>query len=392
MCATSESGVYKELTLLAGSPVDLATGSGTDCSSDRCTGSSNDARGSSGYVLVILLTAVIPLVAMAAAATLTLGGRNDRIMETVRQERALLAAEAGIDEAIYAAAIGTLSDGVAISGNVGPGTQYQVQPSYLFVDGIDNDGDSLIDSADTDENVYQIIVSGTYRGARRKIAAYLGPAGLIPPPEASLAFQLPPTAIVLMAGNALVGNDTRLDGSPGDVSEDVAGLSIAPPGSMAKLSSQLDTNESLLVRGTGSSPSLRVASEAVGLSMLVSKLSSAADVILTSPTYSAAVWSPGILYRSGDLSLNSTTRGSGVLVVSGNLTLSDSSRFDGIVIVQGDLVMAGSAEVYGSVLLDGTALNMNGTAKIYYSKEAVNIANSVSSVFTALEGWQEIAR
>lgn len=345
-----------------------------------------------GFVLVLLLTAVIPLVAMAAAATLTMGGRNERLMNAVRQERALLAAEAGIDEAVYAAQTGTLIDGYPIMRDLGAGVSFEVTPTYLYTDTVDNDGDGDVDAADEDENVYQLIVTGRYRGVERRFAAYLGPTAMLPTPEAASGFQIVPTDIDVYGSAVVVGYDTKLDGSPGNASEDVAGMSIAPPHATSAILSNLDATEQTLVTGVGASPSLVVASAAVDVTALLTAFSTSADMTLSAGTYSSTALPTGVTYCSGNLTLDTGCTGSGVLAVTGILTLRGNARFDGVVITGGELNILGTASVYGASFIGGVEHDIEDAAKMVFSKEGVQIAESVTRQFTKLQGWQEIVR
>ena len=101
---------------------------------------------------------------------LTMGGRSNRLMDEVRQEKALLAAEAGIAEAGYRAAIGTLLNGVPFFRILPNGASFTVLPIHLLTDGTDNDGDTDVD--ESDEDVFQLTAVGTSGSARRRIVAY----------------------------------------------------------------------------------------------------------------------------------------------------------------------------------------------------------------------------
>ena len=135
----------------------------------------------SGFALVGFIAVLLPLVGLAGAVMLSMGGRNARLMDEIRLEKALLAAEAGMDEAGYLAATGGLVDGDTILRTLPNGASFTVQATLLSTDGVDNDGDTIID--DVDENVMQLIVLGTSGSSRRRIVGYLRqpPLGLDSP-------------------------------------------------------------------------------------------------------------------------------------------------------------------------------------------------------------------
>ena len=69
--------------------------------------------------------------------------------------------------------------------------------------------------------------------------------------------------------------------------------------------------------------------------------------------------------------------GCGVMIVNGNLDIQGNVTFRGLIIVKGSLTVTGSALVYGSVWTDGLNLTVGGNAQVYYSSEAMQLANNV---------------
>lgn len=345
-----------------------------------------------GFVLIILLTAIIPLIAMAAAAAITLGGRNERLLQEVHQERALLAAEAGIDAAIYAAKTGMLVDGYPILRDMGQSMRFEVAPTYLQTDGLDNDGDALLDSADPDEDLFQVVVTGHYRNVHRRVVAYLGPVAVLPTPEAAIGLQGAANDLTIGAGASIRGHDTKLDTTPGLAANDLHGFSIAPPETSGALLTQLDTTEQALVVGVGTAPSITVATAAVDIPKLVTELAAVATSTITPATYTDADFGTGILSVTGDLVMLGASIGAGVLVVDGNLTLDGTSRINGVVIVTGTLQLESSARIFGAVFSAGTIVRVNGTASILFSTEGLQIAHAVSREYSKVKGWQEVVR
>ena len=137
-----------------------------------------DQQAEPGFIMIALLAAVLPLLCLVGASTLTMNARNKGLHYDILQTRAMLAADSGIDEAIWRAANGTLISGTSFTREIGPDQSLTVEPVNLGTDGIDNDGDFAVDEAD--ENVFMLTITGTYQGATRRIAAYLGPAPALP--------------------------------------------------------------------------------------------------------------------------------------------------------------------------------------------------------------------
>lgn len=342
-----------------------------------------------GFVLAVLLTALIPIVAMAAAASIALGGRSSRLSESIKQERALLAAESGIDEAVYASQLGVLTSGVPIERNLGGGMSVRIDPVYFGNDGVDNDGDGDIDATDPDEEVFQIIATGKYRSAKRRIAAYLGPAFDIPPAESATASQVAADAFRLNDVSRIDGTNTNLNMTLGDPAKSKHGLTIVSPNTVSEMIDELTSSEELRIDGLGGAPSIKVATESVDLNALETAIASEHDTKLVG-SYWGFNFPGAVYYGDGRIDLRTSTRGSGVLCVKGDLYMKESARWDGTVIVTGSLDLADMAQIYGTILVGGASVTLNQNARIVYSQEAEQLAGSVTSVFGTLNGWQEI--
>ena len=148
-----------------------------------------------GVVLVAILTVLVRLVLLVGAFASTMLGHNSALQTELDQEIALLAAEAGVDEAIHEGRIGALTDGARITRDLGWGQTFDLDATYLRSDARDNDSDGDID--EEDEDVFQVVVSGRYRGATRRLAAYLGPVPLLPRMDAAFSTQDPSISIRL---------------------------------------------------------------------------------------------------------------------------------------------------------------------------------------------------
>ena len=94
---------------------------------DRQRGRSLKAE--QGVVLYILLASIIPLFLLTGAAAMTMTGRNNRMMDENVYEKALLAAESGIDEAVYLGATGSLRSGGNFERDLGNGYDCFIEPT-----------------------------------------------------------------------------------------------------------------------------------------------------------------------------------------------------------------------------------------------------------------------
>ena len=350
-----------------------------------------------GFALVAILAMVVPMLVVVVAFTATMTSRSNELRIEIDQELALLAAESGVDDAIYRGRIGNLKDGDIYTRDLGAGQNFQVDCTYLRADGKDNDGDGITDEAD--EDVFQVVVTGTYRQTTRRVAAYLGPIPLLPTIDAAMATQDPNISIVLGGSPLISGNNLKINGGNGS-GPDVPALSIAAPGTVAHLLSELSPTEQTKVVGPGGPPSLGTA-DAIDLTTLVAQLRNSANLILTSnmyPSYSFGDGGTGtanITYRDGNVTFSGTSSGAGVLVVTGDLEMMGTFRFDGVIIVLGKILnSAGTASVYGSILQGptGGTLEAKGTLDIHYSSEAISLANNVSGQYVAFNGWQELSQ
>jgi hypothetical protein len=82
---------------------------------------------------------------------------------------------------------------------------------------------------------------------------------------------------------------------------------------------------------------------------------------------------------------NGNASGAGILIVEGDLTIQGSFDFKGLVIVRGrtlvttsdETTVTGNATVYGSIWTDDLNLSVGGSAIVYYSSQALALANEV---------------
>ncbi|HLQ36800.1 MAG TPA: hypothetical protein VK348_03295, partial [Planctomycetota bacterium] len=203
-----------------------------------------------GFVLVVMLAVLVPPIVLLGAFAATMVQRGNELGVQLEQERALFAAESGVDDAIFRGQTGTLNDGLSYTLTLGNGVSCDVRATYLKHDGIDNDGDHLIDEAD--EDVFQVVVTGHYRNATRKVAAYLGPVPLLPVVNSAVLYSNRAETIDLRGSVQLSGNDVGLTGVATGIQ--YPGMALATPGTLAELSGQLTGGERNRVVGLGGTP------------------------------------------------------------------------------------------------------------------------------------------
>jgi hypothetical protein len=97
--------------------------------------------------------------------------------------------------------------------------------------------------------------------------------------------------------------------------------------------------------------------------------------------------SPQITYFSSGVTIkgNGNASGAGILIVEGDLTIQGSFNFKGLVIVRGKTLVTasgetevtGNATVYGAIWTNDVNLNVGGSAIVYYSTQALALANQV---------------
>jgi hypothetical protein len=94
-----------------------------------------------------------------------------------------------------------------------------------------------------------------------------------------------------------------------------------------------------------------------------------------------------IIYVSGDLQVQSNSRGQGVLLVAGDLEMAGGFEFNGIMIVRDDIRSTGNGnKISGSAFAGNTYTtdntNVSGDSEIQYSSCAIERASRGSSVIT----------
>jgi hypothetical protein len=95
---------------------------------------------------------------------------------------------------------------------------------------------------------------------------------------------------------------------------------------------------------------------------------------------------PKITWFTGDTEIkaNGTADGAGIMIVDGDLTIKGDLNFKGLILVRGrtnvvgDTEVTGNATVYGSLWTNDINLVVGGSAVVYYSTQALALANAVA--------------
>lgn len=99
----------------------------------------------------------------------------------------------------------------------------------------------------------------------------------------------------------------------------------------------------------------------------------------------------GLVYINGSASYHGGD-GTGVLYVTGNLTVNGNFTYRGLIYVEGDLQINGGAWILGALIVKGnTTIKLaNGTASVFYSSDMISqAASSAGGDFQRLS-WREL--
>lgn len=360
-------------------------------------------RKQEGFAAIGLIIVLGPLLFLVTSYLQTMSGRSKGLQFDYLEERALLAAESGVDVAIYEARRGTLVAGhlaqFTFNGTLPSGDGYQAIATYLGDDDLDNDGDLVPD--EPDEDVFRVESTGTSGKYRRRVATYLGFSSFLTAPTAAatLVHQNPN---IRMTGSALVdGRNHDLAGALTGAG-DRPGIEIVLPATTANLLATMTAGEQAQVIGATAAPSLGTTSSysQAQVDNVVIQARNAAQVVVTNGhlngnrTYGDPIAGPQyVVYREGDLRINGNLSGSGLLVVNGNLTVSGTMSWTGVVVVTGRLGGTGNSLLSGGTVLGelGDELDLRGTSDVRFSRPAIDLAINLTGRYVAFNGWQELS-
>ena len=74
---------------------------------------------------------------------------------------------------------------------------------------------------------------------------------------------------------------------------------------------------------------------------------------------------------------NGNVDGAGIMIIDGDLDIQGTVGFKGLILVRGKLTVSGNALIYGTIWAQGYDLNVAGTGQVYYSTQALALANTV---------------
>jgi hypothetical protein len=360
-------------------------------------------RREQGLALVLTLFATAALL-MVAAAGMNIGTASVHATRNYRgATRAHMAAEAGISEALQVingpGVINLQNDvvtpwaGIYGSGDkiFGPHSRftYYVTPFASAADPV-NSG-RLVARARGPEGEFNAVVATVIRSDTPSTA----------PGAIYLASDAPTNAT--FQGNAfhVDGNDHNYTGGYGP-SPPVPGISTRNDSNTQEAISSLGAGQRDNVTGLGFSAGPPVvtsistspaAPSAAQLSQMIDDL--LADPMLVEYTQKelsgnmvfGTEAAPQISYLSDadgvKVKGNGNISGAGILIVESDLTIQGSMEFKGLILVRGktsveaDTDVTGNATVYGSLWTGDLNLNVGGSAIVYYSTQALALADQV---------------
>lgn len=350
---------------------------------------SGAAANERGGVMLAAVMMLVPLILILGAFSSTMTARTTRVQTDLADERALLAAESGVDLAIFEARRGLLLSGVPIEREIGFGS-CSVVATHLGSDGEDNDRDGRYDEAD--EDVFQLVSTGTSARAVRRVAAYVGKVTFLPQIGSALTSSNPAMTLRVNGSSRIDGHNHRLDGSRVG-SGDTFGIGTTPPVTPAHVLAELSLAEAGRVDGLGGPPSVGEVPP-LAVADLVDDARNAANWSLTNDRYGGLPAGPAIYYRAGDLTLHGNLEATGLLVITGTLRVTGRVTFRGVIVVLGEIEGHGTIEVLGA-LVGGPStpgFRITGTADLRYSTEAIEVARRTTGRYVAYNGWQELPR
>ena len=361
-------------------------------------------RGERGMALVLALFAIATLL-MVAAAGLNIGSSSVQATRNFRgASRVHMVAEAGISEALQIingpGVINLQNDVVAPWGGIygssnktfspHTGFSYYVTPVASTADPV-NAG-RLVAKAYGPEGEFNAVVASVIRSDVPSTAP--GAIYLANDSETDATFQ----------GNAFAvdGNDHNYTGGYGP-NPPVPGISTRNASNTQEAINSLNGTQKDNVTGLNYSsgppvvPSISTSPAAPTAAMLSQMI----DDILAGPpavvpntsneingnaTFGTTA-APKVTYFNNEdgvtIKANGNASGAGIMIVEGDLTIKGTLDFKGLILVRGktsveaDTEVTGNATVYGSLWTSDLNLNVGGSAIVYYSTQALALADQV---------------
>lgn len=344
-----------------------------------------------GMVLLQLLAVSMPMVVLIGAASTTMLRRNGETLSRMRTEQAFLAAEAGVDAAIFRAQAGLLDVSRPFAADLDGGGSFRVVPARWGTDGIDNDGDGQVD--EPDEDVVYLTITGTCGNVSRTMSVAMITDRALPfGPMSAIAVEAWDKIKFKLKGKKddtgvrLSGMDRNLDGSRPLAPFDVPAITILGERPLAKLTRKLSKPKTLV--RVEAETLIEVRDYDLDIDALADHVEANADFHATRKTIpdvfgDSARGDYRLTYIDGKLDIKRAARGAGVLVVDGELQVHDTFTFDGIILVRGKFELRDHSQIHGTVIVKGrktdkkTGLDVKADIKlsdhslVQYSTEAL---------------------
>jgi hypothetical protein len=361
-------------------------------------------RGERGMALVLTLFAIATLL-MVAAAGLNIGSSSVQATRNFRgASRVHMVAEAGISEALQIingpGVINLQNDVVAPWGGIYGSANKTFSPhtgfSY-YVSAVASTTDPvnagrLVAKAYGPEGEFNAVVASVVRSDVPSTA----------PGAIYLANDSPTDATFQGNAFAVDGNDHNYTGGYGP-NPPVPGISTRNASNTQEAINSLNNAQKDNVTGLNYSsgppivPSISTSPAAPTATMLSTMI----DDILAGPPAIVAngasqingmatfgtTAAPAITYFNNAggvvIKANGNASGAGIMIVEGDLTIQGSLDFKGLILVRGktsveaDTTVTGNATVYGSLWTSDLNLNVGGSAIVYYSTQALALADQV---------------
>lgn len=310
--------------------------------------------------MVVLLAAVLPLALLVVATTQLQIRYNTALHTHVAEERALLAAEAGLQYALHLVATTGLPESTFVT----------IRPGLSFT----------LTAVSLGEGQYEIDSLGRFANTTQWVGAVLTPGLAIPSLNAAMSLQNPEVTFMPMSWSTIavvVGNDSHgivVNGQPDPTFLDA-----------------FDTAQKGQVTGKGESPSIDFAERDIDFASIISSAELYADIVLTKPTYKNPYWGtetdPQVTFASGNLNISGTSRGYGTLIVGGNLQLKGDFEFHGVIVVVGNINLKdeaaeldnGFVQIIGAIVQGDKAakFKVKGQTTITYDASAISSARNL---------------
>ncbi len=321
-------------------------------------------------------------------------------------ERALHLAEAGLDLAI--AELGSIDDGIDNDGDMLVDEEDEWDG---IVSGQLGGGDFSVQTWPTQSGLYCLVSTAVVDGITRTVEANVfvlsKGSPLVPPAALTIVNDENEFGLSInFSGNAFVitGHDTNIDGNPGPA-ESVYGIAVYDDDSVQDILSSLNANEvqNDNIAGAGGAPSVINATDISDLDLetvfcFAEEMRLVADMQLqtlnispydatklTNATFGTPD-APLVTYVGSSLEVCGSSGGAGILVVDGDFNVKGNFEFNGLVVVTGTSSLdfyntnRGNVRIHGALIVGNPDvfsqsetydIDMRGNVEVWYSSIAL---------------------